>query len=147
MASRLTNPGGFGVQTLDDQLPSDRSSWLSAGGGIVAKTPVVLTTSGVLSATVGYTSTPSLVRGIAVNAASTSGVPVSVVTQGVVTGVPVSGATAAGAMLKLSTTAYTTGGTAATLVATATPAAGECVAISLAASASGVTTVWVVGGI
>jgi hypothetical protein len=51
----------------------------------------------------------------------------------------VAGAAAAGALLKRSVT------TAGSLAATATPAAGEVIAISLAASASNTCDVWVVG--
>jgi hypothetical protein len=101
--------------------------------------PAVVTLSSTLTvATAATDGTASLARGIALESVA-SGNIAQVVVAGLVENMPVDGATAAGSLLKRSVT------TAGRLAATATPVAGEVLAIALAASSSNTTDVWVVG--
>lgn len=139
MAEKLiSNPGGvYGAST-----DLSERGW-SLGAPVVASAaitgPAVVTlSSGYSVATAATDGTASLARGIVTQSVA-SGDTCEMVVAGIAENVPVDGATAAGALLKRSVT------TAGRLAATATPAAGEVIAISLAASASNVTDVWVVG--
>lgn len=144
--AKINNPtGAFGVTTLAEKAGGEAIQ-MQAAGLIFDKQVVSVNTLGkaVLAATDVLA---NLCIGIAVGGPGTSSnssaiaytnSPVMVVTAGMVSGVPVDGASTAGAILKRSIT------TAGSLAATATPAVGgEGFAISLVASASNVTDVWI----
>jgi hypothetical protein len=133
-STQITNPrGAFGQTTTGYARTVDSFKTTAA---VVAKRVVAVGTTGQTVATAATNGTASLAIGVALDAAA-SGDTVLVATQGVVTGVPVDGATAAG------TTLIRSGTTAGSLAASATPALGEAFAISLVASASNTTTVWI----
>lgn len=133
----ISNPGGaFGFTDLQTKgwylaMPAEASAAITGPA-------VVALASDLTVATAATDGTPSLARGIALDSIA-SGDFGMVVVAGVVENVPVDGATAAGSLLKRSVT------TAGRLAATATPAAGEVLAIALAASSSNTTDVFVVG--
>lgn len=135
MGKTINNPNGaFGytdLATKGFQLTGNfKASAAITGPAVVA------IDSALEIATAATDGTASLTIGIAQNSIAADDTA-PVVLLGVAENVPVDGATAAGALLKRSVT------TAGRLAATATPAAGEVVAVSLAASASNVTDVWV----
>lgn len=96
---------------------------------------VSIGTSG-LVATAATDGTASLQIGIAVDSIA-SGAVGGVVIEGIAENVPCDGAVAAGDRLKRSVT------TAGRLAATATPAAGEVIAVAINASSSNTVDVWV----
>lgn len=128
----IVNPRGTYGDTAS--FPRNEESF-QASAAIAAKAVVSIGTDGRV-ATAATDGTASLVVGVAKDAAA-SGAQVQVVTNGYVAAVPVDGAVAAGGILKRSAT------TAGRLATTASPAAGEAIAVALAASASNVATVWV----
>lgn len=134
-AKAITNPrGAYGATVSGPQIvESFRTSAAVAKGAVVA---ISVTTGLPTVATAATDSTASLTVGVAL-AAAASGDQVQVATYGRVTDVPVDGATAVGAILKRSVTV------AGRLAATATPAAGEAIGVSLAASSANTTTVWI----
>ncbi len=138
MADKLiTNPdGAYGYTDLQTRGWSI-SAPVTASAAITGPAVVTLST-GYSVATAATDGTASLARGIVMESVAANG-NCNMIVGGIAENVPVDGATAAGALLKRSVT------TAGSLAATATPAAGEVIAISLAASASNVTDVWVVG--
>lgn len=135
MGKTINNPNGaFGytdLATKGFQLTGNfKASAAITGPAVVA------IDSALEIATAATDGTAALTIGIIQGSAANDDT-VPVVLMGVAENVPVDGATAQGALLKRSVT------TAGRLAATATPAAGEVVAVSLAASASNVTDVWV----
>lgn len=131
--TQITNPrGAYGTTTAYARTVDS----FKASAAVAAKAVVAVGTTGHTVATAATDGTAALARGVALNAIA-SGDTGLVVTRGVVAGVPVDGATAAGAILKAS------GTTAGRLAATATPGVGEAFAVSLVASASNTTTVWI----
>ena len=137
MDKTITNTQGvYGYSDLDTrgwQLSMPATTRAAVEGPAVVELDDDLTV-----ATAATDGTASLARGIVVGS-HTANRSVNVVVGGVVADVPVDGAVAKGAVLKRSTT------TAGRLQATATPAVGERLAIALAASASNVCDVFVVG--
>lgn len=134
----ISNPhGAYGYSDLQTKGDQDTRPMV-AGGTIAATGPqVVAVASNGVTVTVAATDAAAgLCRGI-VREPAVAGRSVLMVTGGPVANVPVDGATTAGAVLKRSVT------TAGRLAATASPAAGEAFAISLAASSSNTTSVWV----
>lgn len=137
--NNITDPRGtYGNSPKYGQV----ADFVKTSAAVPAKTVVAIggTAPNFTVATAATDSTASLSYGI-VDVAAASGDTARVITSGIVTGVPVDGATAVGAILKRSVT------TAGRLAATASPAAGEPIAISLAASASNTTTVLVLKSI
>lgn len=132
-AGTITNPNLADGYTTVESV--DLCTEKKASAAITAKTVVSLGTDSkvAMSATNG---TASLQLGIALRAIA-SGKTGTIVTSGVVENVPATGAVAAGDLLKRSVT--TTG----SVSATATPAAGEVIAVAIAASASNVVTVYI----
>lgn len=135
MGKTINNPNGaFGytdLATKGFQLTGNfKASAAITGPAVVA------IDSALEIATAATDGTAALTIGIIQGSAADNDT-VPVVLMGVAENVPVDGATAQGALLKRSVT------TAGRLAATATPVAGEVVAVSLAASASNVTDVWV----
>ena len=131
--TQITNPRGAYGQTTSGYARTVDSFKTTAA--VAAKAVVAVGTTGKTVATATTNGVAALAIGVALDAAA-SGDTVQVATQGVVTGVPVDGATTAGVTLIRSAT------TAGSLAASATPALGEAFAISLVASASNTTTVW-----
>lgn len=131
---QIINPlGAFGNPVDVDQNVAE----FKTSAAVANKAVVSIATDGTYRvATAATNGTASLVRGIAIEAAASGGL-VQVATAGLVKSVPVDGAVAAGDILKRSVT------TAGRLATTASPAAGEKVAVALAASASNVVDVWV----
>jgi len=135
MTKFINNPNGaYGYADLQTQGPQTIYD-MKTSAAIVAPAVIAVGTTGLISAAL-TNGTVSLALGICISSAA-SGDTVPVVVHGVVENVPVDGATAAGSFLKPSVT------TAGRLAATATPAAGEIVAIALAASVTNTTDVWV----
>lgn len=135
MGKTINNPNGaFGytdLATKGFQLTGNfKASAAITGPAVVA------IDSALEIATAATDGTAALTIGIIQGSAANDDT-VPVVLMGVAENVPVDGATAQGALLKRSVT------TAGRLAATATPAAGEVVAVSLAASSSNATDVWV----
>jgi hypothetical protein len=133
MGTAITNPAGaFGYA---NQVNRETSTFV-ASAAIPAKTVVRVLTDGRV-VTAATNSTASLAVGVTLTSAAAAGDTVEVAVRGHVAGVPVDGATAAGAVLIRSET------TAGRLAASASPAVGEALAVAIAASASGVTPVWI----
>lgn len=135
MGKTINNPNGaFGytdLATKGFQLTGNfKASAAITGPAVVA------IDSALEIATAATDGTAALTIGIAQNSIAADDTA-PVVLLGVAENVPVDGATTAGVLLKRSAT------TAGRLAATATPAAGEVVAVSLAASSSNTTDVWV----
>jgi hypothetical protein len=135
MGKTINNPNGAfdytDLQTKGFQLTGNfKTSAAITGPAVVA------IASDLTIATAPTDGTAALTIGVCPGSAA-SGDTVPVTLLGVAENVPVDGATAQGALLKRSTT------TAGRLAASATPAAGEVVAVSLAASSSNATDVWV----
>ena len=134
----ISNPGGvYGASTDLTERGWSLSAPVEASAAITGPAVVELST-GYSVATAATDGTAVLARGIVTETVAANGTT-NMVVAGIVENMPVDGATAAGAFLKRSTTV------AGRLAATATPAAGEILAISLAASASNQTDVWVLG--
>lgn len=132
----IANPqGAFGVSDLEQNGWCNAPSF-KAGGVITAKNVVVFSTDGlsVTAATTG--STASLQAGVALDSGVTNDT-IRVAVHGVVKGCVAEGTISASGILKRS------GTTAAALAATASPAAGEAIAVALAASSGGLVDVWV----
>ena len=137
MGKTISNPGGaYGITDLQSTL-GYLAFPVKASAAITAPAVVALGTDGTV-ATAATDGTASLARGVVIEDIASGDTGLMIV-GGIAENVPVDGATAAGAVLKRSVT------TAGRLAATATPAAGESLAISLAASSSNTTDVWVVG--
>lgn len=132
----INNPAGAYGNTVDP--PSTEMEFLTTAAVNTAGTAAVvaINTAGSVAAA-ATNSTASLQVGITAKSASASGKTLGVVVQGFVRGVPCDGTVAAGDLLKRSVT--TTGSVATT----ATPAAGEVIAVAIAASASNIVDVWV----
>lgn len=138
MSNIITNPNGaFGYDDLQTSLFRVEAPF-KASADIAAKAVVSIGTDGTIAT--ALTDAASVAVGVTVNAIA-SGKTGNVVVYGIAENVPVNGATAAGAILKPSAT------TAGRLAATATPAAGEKLAVAIAASASNTTDVWVCKGL
>lgn len=134
----IQNPqGAYGYSDLQTKLGQFVVSAKTSAAISTVPAVVAFGTDGTV-ATAATDGTASLARGVVLEAAE-SGDSVNVIVGGIAENVPVDGATAAGSVLKRSVT------TAGRLAATATPAAGESLAIALAASASNTTDVWVCG--
>lgn len=135
MGKTINNPNGaFGytdLATKGFQLTGNfKASAAITGPAVVA------IDSALEIATAATDGTAALTIGIIQGSAADNDT-VPVVLMGVAENVPVDGATTAGVLLKRSVT------TAGRLAATATPVLGEVVAVSLAASSSNATDVWV----
>lgn len=135
MGKTINNPNGaFGytdLATKGFQLTGNFKASAAITG------PAVVSIDSALEiATSATDGTASLVVGIAQDSFADNETG-PIVLMGVAENVPVDGATAAGSLLKRSVT------TAGRLAATATPVAGEVIAIALAASSSNTTDVWV----
>lgn len=130
----INNPAGAFGLTAD--FPRSASEY-QASAAVTAKRVCAIGTNAKV-AVAATNNTATLCIGIS-DAAIASGNVGLIVERGVVTGVTADGAIAAGDILKRSTT--TTGA----VQATATPVAGEGIAVAIAASAAGVVDVYVKG--
>jgi hypothetical protein len=138
MGKTVNNPNGaYGYTDLETKGFQLTGNFKASAA--ITGPAVVSMASNLTVATAATDATASLCLAIVQGSAAADDT-VPCVVLGVVENVPVDGATAAGALLKRSVT------TAGRLAATATPAAGEVVAVSLAASSSNTTDVWVCGG-
>jgi hypothetical protein len=134
----ITNPAGaFGYTDLQTKLFSEAAPFV-ASAAVTAPAVVAIGTDGRV-ATAPTNGVAALCVGIAVDSI-VSGQAGQAVVQGVAGQVPCDGAVSAGDLLKRSVT------TAGRVSATATPAAGEVLAVAINASASNVVDVWVVPG-
>lgn len=128
----INNP--LGVAGLTADFPQSASPY-GTSAAVTAKRVVSVGTNG-LVAVAATNGTASLQIGIARDAIA-SGAAGLIVERGIVTGCGADGAIAAGDRLKRSAT------TAGFVAATATPAAGEVIAVAINASASNVVDVYV----
>jgi len=136
MGNIIVNAGGaFGDTSLESTV-WHLDAPMKASAAITAKRLVAIGTAGAV-ATAATDGTPSLVVGVAREAASAADEVVAVTVGGLAEDVPAAGAVAAGDILKRSVT------TAGYVSATATPAAGEAFAVAINASASNVVDIWV----
>lgn len=145
MTDRIHNPlGAFGVTDLRS-VAGGEPMQMKANGHIFVNDVVSIDTSGRVVQCI-TNGTATLVIGVAVAGPGTSsdtsaiagtGTPVQVVTQGIAAQVKAAGAVAAGDVIKRSAT------TAGYVSATAAPAASECFAIAINASASNLVDIWV----
>lgn len=133
----IYNPlNAWGKSDKATQFPSTVQTFVS-GGAITAGRIVAIATDGtgtVTQATTGTTA--SLIVGVSLDTVTTSGKLTRIVVQGYASALT-NGSPSVGAILKRGTT------TAGSLDATASPAAGEVVAIAISTSASNVADVWV----
>lgn len=129
---QINNPAGaFGLAA---DFPQRAEPYL-ASAAITARRVVSIGTTGSV-ATAATNGTASLQVGISRDAIASGAVGL-IIEAGVVTGCGADGSIAAGDRLKRSAT------TAGFLAATATPAAGEVIAVAIAASASNLVDVFV----
>ena len=133
---QISNPAGaFGVTDLQQKLPQ-RTGEHVAGGAILAKAPVSITSTG----TIIQTATDGVaIIGVALNALST-GETGQVIYHGIASGVLAGGATTLGTPVIRSAT--TTG----YITSSATPVTGTVVGFALGASSGGRSDVWVQPG-
>jgi len=132
----VNTTGAFGYTDL--QTKGWSLSFPAVTSAAVTGPVVVALASDLTVATAATNGVAALARGIVLDTVA-SGDVANVIVGGIAENVAVDGATTAGVLLKRSVTV------AGRLAATATPVAGEVIAISLAASASNKTDVWVVG--